>query len=158
MSLRWVVVIVLSVLAKPCFAHTLAQTTTQMIWQPDTKLLQVTHALHLDDVLVLMADLGNPEGEMTVEMQAKLMYYLESKFQVKVGDELLTLEPLGAQLDGDFLWLYQEVELTTPEPGISVDIRLLHEYYPQQSHHLNFQIGTDTRSLFLGIDQPSGRF
>lgn len=142
----------------PALSHTLQQTTSELVWRPNTGLLEITHALHLDDVLQLVSDLGHPDGEMTIELQAKLMLYLERRFSVVHKQQSLVLQPIGAQMLGDFIWLYQEVQLASPPEQLQVQISLLQEYHSQQSHLLNLVIGDHVRSLNLSEQSPQGQF
>ena len=140
------------------WGHTLQQTTSELVWQPDTGLLEIAHALHLDDALQLMADLGHPEGDMTVALQAKLMFYLERRFSLLQNRQPLVLDPIGVQILGDFVWLYQEVQLSSPPEQLAVEMSLLQEYHVDQSHLVNLIIGDHVRTLNLSQESPKGTF
>ena len=145
-------------IALPASAHTLKLSTTEIVWHPENRQMQVTHAIHLDDAMALMADLGSPEGEMTIALQARLMLYLEQRFSLVIGGKPLALEPIGAQLLGDFLWLYQEQDRVPVPHDLQVHIRLLQEYFPDQRHLINLSIGSNTRTLRLNAESPGGSF
>lgn len=139
-------------------AHTLQQATSELVWRADTGLLEISHTLHLDDALYLMADLGNPEGEMTVELQAKLLLYTEEHFRLAQHGQPLQLEALGAQVLGDFLWVYQEVQLAAPPQGIEVRTTMLQAYFAQQRHQVNLKVGDHVRTLHLSEQVPTGAY
>ena len=140
------------------FAHTLQQTTTEITWHPDTHWLEVVHSVHLDDALQLMADLGDPNGNLNVEMQAKLLLYLETAFNAKQGKNPLMFEPVGAQIEGDYLWLYQQAQVLTYPMELAIEIKLLHGYYPVVHHQINFSVGGQVQTLHLNREQNQGIF
>lgn len=155
-GLKFLALLALSGLSSGAIAHTLQQATSELVWRADTGLLEISHAFHLDDALYLMADLGHPEGEMTVQLQAKLLLYTEEHFGLAQDGQQLQLEALGAQVVGDFLWVYQEVQLSAPPSTIEVETTMLQAYFPQQRHQINLSIGDHVRTLHLSEHMPSG--
>lgn len=85
---------------------------TELVWASDR--FEITHHLHLQDaqsVLVQVdpgSDLGSPRSF------AQLAFYVEQRFAVHTKGEVVTLETIGAEIEGDFLYVYQEWQTTEP--------------------------------------------
>ena len=86
------------------------------------------------------------------------MLYLEQRFSLALGPNELDLEPVGAQMIGDFLWMYQEQSEVPPPETLQARITLMQEYFPEQRHLLNLNIGGEIKTLRLNRDQPHGTF
>lgn len=142
----------------PAYAHKLHYTLTEMVWKPDTGGLEVTHSVHLDDAMALLARLGDPVGELSPGSQARLLLYTQQHFQLRVGTTDLMLEPVGAQIDGDYLWVYQEQLLNNYPAGLSVQCSLLHELSTTQQNQVNLRVGEDVRTLRFKVGSAAQSF
>ena len=103
-----------------------------------------------------MAYLG-PKGRTvalaTLPEQAKLMLYVEQAFVLSDGAKRIALEPLGAEIDGEALALYQECRLAAPPQDLSIDNRLLRDVFEGQTNLVNVRLAQRTRTLiFSGKD------
>lgn len=65
------------------------------------------------------------------------MLYTESNFQLTLNGAHLELEPVGTQIDGDFLWIYQEFKLSSFPDGLRVTCTLLHELFAEEQNQVN---------------------
>ncbi len=128
-------------------AHTMQFTTTQLRWQVNTHRWEIYHALHLDDAFELLARLGDPYGKLEVATQAKVLHYVEKKFALSVDDRVLSLDPVGTQIEGDFLWIYQQYAMKKLPKIIDVRCQLLHELYPNQQNQINLVVGEMVKSV-----------
>ncbi|NOX49654.1 MAG: hypothetical protein GXP16_03850 [Gammaproteobacteria bacterium] len=126
--------------------HTMQFTTTQIRWQVNTRRWEIYHALHLDDAFELLARLGDPYGKLEVETQAKVLRYVEEKFALSLDGQILSLDPVGTQIEGDFLWIYQEYAMKKLPKKIDVRCQLLHELYPNQQNQINLVVGEEVKS------------
>ncbi len=149
---------VLVLIAGSAQTHQLQTTLTDIHWFPDRGMLEVTHSIHLDDVMVLLADLGDPAGRFDLETEAKLLLYVEDHFRLSTKGQVVTLEALGAQIDGDYLWIYQETAMPDPPEGLSVNMSVLQAYYPDERHHVNLIVGSDVKNLVLDAERNTGHF
>ncbi len=141
----------------PGHAHRAHFSLTDMWWRVDQGTLEITHSIHLDDAMVLLASLGAPDGTLDVAMQAKLMLYLERTFSLTSGGDPLKLEPIGAQIDGDFLWLYQEVQLGRLPDELQLSSRLMQDFSAEQVNQINFRVGDEVRTLRLNRERHEGQ-
>ena len=159
---RWIVLCLLGVLSYSVNGHTLKMTTTEITWHPNNGQLEVVHSVHLDDAMLLLARLGDVQAELPVEVQAQLMVYLDEHFQLNSGAQTLPLTPIGAQVLGDTLWLYQEspssISGAQLMQGFTVDMTFMQAYYAEQQHLINLHIGSQVKTLQLNQDSPQGTF
>lgn len=101
-------------------AHRGSAVWTDIVWQD--KHFQITHRLHAADALLASRAMGG-RGELdTLEELARVTLYVETHFLLSgttVNQGVLTT--LGAELEGDFVFVYQEwfpVEQTQTLPNI----------------------------------------
>ena len=86
-----------------------------------------------------------------------LMHYLERTFSLTSGRDQLELVPVGAQIDGDFLWLYQEIELKRLPDQLRLSCRVMQDFSPEQVNQVNFRVGDEVRTLRLNRDRHAGQ-
>ncbi len=141
----------------PGMAHRAHFSLTDMWWRVDRSTLEITHSIHLDDAMVLLASLGAPDGTLDAAMQAKLMHYLERTFSLTSDGNQLELEPIGAQIDGDFLWLYQELKLPRLPDQLQLSCRVMQDFSAEQVNQVNFRVGDEVRTLRLNRERHEGQ-
>lgn len=89
--------------------------------------------------------------------RAKLALYVEQRFTVAALSEdgvgaPLVLELIGAELNGQFVLVYQEFSGEMPAK-IAVRDDILRDIFPEQVNHVNIATGSEIRSLvFQGDD------
>ena len=135
-------------------AHRLNLTTSDIVWQPAESALDITHRLHLDDALTLLARLGADDGVLDLAASARLMNYLTQRFQLVTRDTTLTLEPFGAHIDNGVLYVYQRALVTTLPPALEVTNTILHELVADTQNQVNWRVGDIVRSHLSSSDQP----
>lgn len=115
--------------------------------------VEIIHRLHTHDAeLGIIATLD--DRSLTMDQlvgRAQLALYIEDRFTMAAvdGDEItapLDLELLGAELDGEFVLVYQEFSGELPAT-IAVRNDILRDVFPEQVNHVNLAIGGNVRSL-----------
>lgn len=139
-------------------AHRAQYTLTELRWSVNTRSLEVIHSIHLDDAMALLSRLGSPTGELDLETRAKVMLYVEDKFGLERNAESIELAPVGVQIEGDYLWVYQKLDERTIPAGLSVTSTILFEINERQQHQVNLVVGGDVRTVLLNRENPSGGF
>lgn len=135
-------------------AHRLNLTTSDIVWQAEERALEITHSLHLDDALTLLARLGNPGGTLDLKGSARLMNYLNKRFHLVTAKQRLTLEPYGAHIDGGVLYMYQRVITANLPLALEVTNTILHDVITDAQNQVNWRVGDTVRSHSTGPDQP----
>ena len=143
----WLCVIAATTTPEPVRAHRINHALSEIVWQPDTRILEVTHRLHLDDALTLLARLGAPRGELDLVTSARLMLYLEAHFELATATGPLLLEPMGAHINGDALYLYQRSTPMALPQALEVRAQLLADVASFSINQVNWQVGDLVRSV-----------
>ena len=128
-------------------AHKLQYSLTDLNWRADAGTLEIVHSIHLDDAMSLLARLGAPGGDLDVATEARVMFYIEKHFKLSQSAEELAPEAVGAQIAGDYLWIYQELALPKYPASLQVECTVLHELFPAQQNQVNLRIGDYVRTL-----------
>jgi len=129
------------------YAHKLQYSLTDLYWRAESGMLEIVHSIHLDDAMSLLARLGAPGGDLDVATEARVMYYIEQHFKLTQGAEHLAPEAVGAQISGDYLWIYQELPMPQYPASLQVECTVLHDLFPAQQNQVNLRIGDYVRTL-----------
>lgn len=149
-------------LAPPALAHRSQTVFSTVMWNAASSMLEVTHRLHPHDAeLALQQELRVGQVDITVvKNQAQLMLYIEDRFVLTDGGRKLTLEPVGAEFEGDTLIVYQQASLKAPPTKLAVDDRILRDVFEAQANLVNVRLAERTRTLLFsgndGVKQADG--
>jgi len=115
--------------------------------------VEVIHRLHTHDaelgIIAILKDRSLTMDQLVG--RAQLALYIEDRFTVAAtdGNEIgapLDLELLGAELDGEYVLVYQEFRGTFPA-AVAVRNDILRDVFPEQVNHVNIALGGSVRSL-----------
>jgi|GEM_PF-3194386 len=135
-------------------AHRLNLITSDIEWRVEEQTLDVSHRLHLEDALALLATLGARDGVLDLEASARLLNYVDERFALTTKNGTLKLEPFGAHLQGDSLFVYQRVSLGHLPQALEVKNLLMHDIEPAMSNQVNWRVGELVRSHSGHRDAP----
>lgn len=142
-------------LAPPALAHRAQTVLTTVMWNAEAMTLDVMHRLHAHDAELCLAQKnGGAQVDITVlQTQAQLMIYVEGVFGLTDGGKALALSPMGSELQGEALLLYQECKLPEPPRNLAIDHRILRDVFENQTNLVNVRLAQRTRTLlFSGGD------
>ena len=144
--MRLVVLCALMMLAIPSQAHRqhFAWTTIKVL--EDT--IEITHRFHEHDAARLLQSQSDlPVSMVDLKQQAKFALYVAEHFSLATKRQLLSIELLGAELDGPYLLVYQQV--TRPEAVNSLEAIAspLMELFADQTHYINVEVGESRQTL-----------
>ena len=140
-------------IAMPSFADRQPGSLSTVKVNPATGNVEIIHRLHTHDAeLGIIAALN--DRSLTMDQlvgRAQLALYIEERFTIAVVDDdeigaPLDLELLGAELDGEFVLVYQEFSGEMPAT-IAVRNDILRDVFPEQVNHVNLALGGNVRSL-----------
>lgn len=141
--------------APPALAHRSQTVLTTVMWNPASSMLEVTHRVHNADAEAWLAQKGEGNGTdiTVVRNQAQMMLYIEAHFGLTDGGAKIGLQPLGAEIEGEALLLYQECKMTAPPKALAIDNRILRDVFEGQTNLVNVRLAERTRTLiFSGGD------
>lgn len=141
--------------APPALAHRAQTVLSTVTWNEAGASLDVMHRLHGHDAEVCLAlKSGAPQADITeLRTQAQLMIYIEDTFVLTDGGRALALSPLGAEMQGEAVLMYQECKLTAPPRNLAIENRILRDVFENQTNLVNVKLAQRTRTLlFSGND------
>jgi len=147
-SSLFLVLIVTAGLISPAAAHRLPTTETTIEPLEDGT-LGITHRFHTHDVIrILLADpdIGQPDPT-DLEHQARFALYVAEHFEIALPDDATQRQPveadiLGAEMAGDYFFVYQELTLPADVDTLWFRSTLLIELGEKWMSHLNVQTGS----------------
>jgi hypothetical protein len=144
----------------PASAHRMPGSLTTIKKNPTSGTIEVIHRLHTHDAELGMMTVLN-DRTVTLDAladRARLALYVEERFVVAgvVDGERgrpLPLELIGAEVDGEFVLVFQEY--AGPLPAVvAVRDDILRDVFPGQINHVNIAIGGTVHSVtFQGDDE-----
>ena len=121
---------------------------TTIEWNNSIERTEIIHRIHTHDAElgVAMVDnlpllsVGNTEG------MARIALYVENHFSILIEESSLDIELVGAELIGDYIFVYQEWRdpLST---NIFIKNEILREIYPLQINQVNIISEGNIRTL-----------
>lgn len=141
-------------LAQPAWAHRLARTETDVRIATDGT-VAVTHVYHIQDAQTALYKAGLLERPdlSSLRARAQLALYTASNFALIVGDEPIQLDIVGAEIEGDSVFVYQEGRLS--DGDLTVSASMLRELVHGQRNSVNIVKNGQTQTLdFSGDDGP----
>ena len=148
------------IIAATASAHRMPGSLSTIKRNPSTGSTEIIHRLHNHDaefgVIAVLKD--NTISLDTLVGRAHLSLYVEERFLISAVEDGAVAEPLeieliGAELDGEFVLIYQEIAGELPDE-FAVRNDILRDVLPEQINHVNIAIGDTVRTLsFAGDDE-----
>lgn len=145
--------IVLISVSSLAFAHRGHGSWTEMDWVNDR--FEITHQIHLADAIRLLEAMRVEAPIDSMEALALLALYVEARFAMHRDGAPVLLDTLGAEIDDDFLYVFQEWVTPLPEtmPTITSEVLLDIEPSAQAFIHVEAPGMTETFQLEPGSSQ-----
>ena len=140
----------LTALTVSAFAHREPGILTTIEWNNSIERTEIIHRIHTHDAElgVAMVDnlpllsVGNTEG------MARIALYVENHFSILSEEGSLDIELVGAELIGDYIFVYQEW-IDPLSTNIFIKNEILREIYPLQINQVNIISGSNIRTLIF---------
>ncbi len=150
----WLGLLVGLMIAMDVSAHRGHGMWTEVAWAGNG--FEITHRIHLSDALRV---LENMEAEASIESMeglALLALYVEANFRVSSVTERAELSTLGAEIDDDFLYVFQEWLTPLPAQTPTFSSSVLLDIEPSAHAYVNYQAPgiNETLQLETGALHP----
>lgn len=133
-------------------AHRQPVGLTSIVHNETTDTIEITHRFHRHDAeLALAAITRRPDILLiNLESQARFALYVAEQFGIaaQAGGVEIDLNLIGAELEGDYIIVYQEYAGELP-PDFAVRDDCLRDIYPEQVNHVNIRLAQDKRTLMF---------
>ncbi len=117
--------------------HRQHHATTQVAWSPSNERLEVVHQVFAHDLEAVLIKLGAP-GNITledVETRARAALYVAERFTLTGGESTdIALETLGAEVEGETLFVYQEAAIGGPPRELCANNTILFDLWSDQEN------------------------
>lgn len=136
-------------------AHRLMSTISTVKWNPATSTMEVEHRANAHDIEhVFGAALARQGGIESLRGRTWLALQLAAQFELwHSGVDVIPLDLVGAELDQEFLYVYQEAAIDALPDRLTVRNDLLRSGEDEQVNYVNVYFPDGIRSLtFSGSD------
>ena len=135
--------------APSAWAHRIHSALTEVCPNENTGELEIAHRVFFHDFEVGLIESGldddvAPLGEAWLSAAET---YARERFDIAVGGASLQLDYVGAEIDGQFAWIYFVAPMPDQYDAVSIDNRLLIEAFPDQANMTNVVRGEDVRTV-----------
>lgn len=150
-GLVWLAACVMAVLlASEALAHRQNTAVTEVLFNPRSGMIEVAHRFSLHDAEEAVFDEAGARRDLAVssDAQAAFASYVASRFALGGTDgTAIELGTLGTEVEGAFLWVYQEGDVPPGTTELRVRHAALQDVWPQQINQVNVKRGDVRKTL-----------
>ncbi len=142
--------------ASSAFAHEQKVSITQIFFNPVSGNIEIAHRLYLHDAEHAVQEVwGSADLISDPEDLKKLALYVRSNFILGAGKKIFSLTPIGTEIDGNYVWVYDEVKIPKKRiKALHIENYILRDVWREQSNLVNVEIGDFRKSeFFAGKDK-----
>ena len=154
------------VASSPSYAHQQKTAVTRLLFNSNTGSLEIMHRLFLHDAEHAANVVFGAKQDIIQSADSRALFgsYVVNRFAVAFDDNasLQELAPiyLGEEIDGQYLWVYQEVpDFATRHIGEALQLRVinsvLRDVWPDQSNLVNVERGGKIESITFSVGADS---
>lgn len=154
------------VASSPSYAHQQKTAVTRLLFNSNTGSLEIMHRLFLHDAEHAANVVFGAKQDIIQSADSRALFgsYVVNRFAVAFDDNasLQELAPiyLGEEIDGQYLWVYQEVpDFATRHIGKALQLRVinsvLRDVWPDQSNLVNVERGGKIESITFSLGADS---
>jgi len=141
--------------------HPFHVSVSEVKYKEEEKAIQISVRIFLDDLEVAIQEYsGNKTMDITLKenwefINENLSKYIPEKFKVYDEKGEFDVNYLGAEIEGEVMWAYMEIEKVKKLRTITIWNSLLHETFDDQENLIHFRAFDKVKSarLFKGKDQ-----
>lgn len=130
---------------------------TEVTYNAQTQTVDVTHRLHLHDAQQALVREGLLETPSLTSMraQAQLAVYVSGQFDLADGEDVLALETLGAEQDGNYIYIFQQAVKSSAPSDLHIESKILQSVFADQVNHVNVRLSDAVQTvIFTQGDAP----
>lgn len=137
-------------------AHQLKTAVTTVLFNERTGNIEVMHKFNLHDAEHAVAVLFDAKGadvHDNPETRAQFVDYVMTRFKLRtLAGEALPLTPVGEQIDGANLWVYQEVAIPKSVTGLKLQHKALQDIWASQQNLVNIEGRGSLQSVTFQVE------
>lgn len=136
-------------------AHQLKSAVTTVLFNQHSGHIELMHRYYLHDTEHAIGQLFGRHADIIANKddQAKFADYVKSNVAIKINSRAIPLSDVGFEIDGQFLWVYQETPFINDVKTIEMQNSVLRDIWPEQMNLVNVEGLGKVRSMhFDGQD------
>lgn len=140
-------------------AHEQKAALTRIVFNERSGNVEVMHRLSLHDAEHAVKALwGSINLENDAEATQKFSNYVRSRFILtRENGQVIDLLPVGQEIDGSYLWVYHETQITDQFSSFTAENRILQEFWVDQSNLVNVEYKNSRQSYIFDAQTPKHR-
>jgi hypothetical protein len=123
-------------------AHQQKTAISTVLFNPRTENIEIMHRFRVHDAEHAVKEIFGKDADIidSKETQEQFGDYVNQRFNLFDSDEQsLPLKMVGVELDGKFLWVYQETTQPTKLDNMTIRHNALRDLWPEQINTINVE-------------------
>lgn len=149
-----VIALVVAGMQGQVFAHVQKTAVTRILFNPNTENIEVMHRFLVHDAEHAATLIFGERQTLLESDESRELFsnYVMNRFAIEATYEggnkaLLALDYVGSEVDGQFLWVYQEIADDADIARLSIVHSVLRDIWPDQSNLVNIEREGEIKSL-----------
>jgi len=132
----------------PVEAHQQKSAITRVLFNERTGNIEVMHRFLLHDAEHAVRDIFGGDADILAskDVRERFAEYVGERFDLRGDGAPLDLSAVGTEIEGRFLWVYQETVIPEELTVLSIRHDALRDIWPEQVNLVNVERDGDTRS------------
>ncbi len=143
---------------QPAFAHRAHAGLTEIAPSKVNQDIEITHRLYAHDLEPRLFYKVMSGWEETTEGIDRIGEYCAAKFTITINGKRLSLNYVGAEPDGEFIYVYFTVPRPKPGDILMVEDTLLHDAFDDQVNLVNLTLNGQTQSQYFRFGDEAKPF
>jgi len=156
----WMVLIATILASAAASAHQLQAAISTVTFITRSNSIEVIHRFYSHDAEHVLSTITGQGVDILRDEASQQAFgrYVSEHFQLRDQDEAeLPLALLGVELDGDFIWVYQESPIPVQLTGLTVSNSALLDEIPQQANTVNIECAGELDTLIFSETSRTAR-
>ena len=142
-------------------AHKYYLSLTQIEYKSDSKAVQITINVFIDDLEIALNNYYHINLQLTSkeELQNSEVYfkkYLKEKLHLKIDDVAKKFNYIVKEYDADLVYFYFEIENIKEINTIEIQNKILTAHFPNQENLIKSKVGEKHKSILLNSKSDKG--
>lgn len=150
--------VVLTMLSISTSAHQQKLSYTSISHNSHTNSIEIMHRFLLHDAEHAVKKLFNKNADVIADATTRKQFatYVENKFHLKLFPTTSeTLQMIGSEIDGSYLWIYQEMTMPETIREVAIGYSALREIWSDQINRVNIELNENTETLIFTAHSPA---
>lgn len=133
-------------------AHQKKEAVTRVIFNQRTENIEIIHRFLIHDAEHAAKKLFGNTADLIENKTSQQQFseYVVENFSIKnLSNQPLPLSTVGFEIDGRYIWIYQETPLQSEIKGMTITNNALRELWSAQTNLLNIERNKKVRSLIF---------